>query len=126
MNIPSYYGEIGTEHTPEALARVQDAAFQMNVSNTFISPTDNGYAAPPKVIARYEQDNFGADAEDPDVESDTDEGGSDTEPVEQLPDESWKNADIEAWAEAHKVDLGGASKKADMLAVIAAANNKEE
>lgn len=34
------------------------------------------------------------------------------------PDESWKNDQIKEWAEAHNVDLAGATKKDDMLAVI--------
>lgn len=37
------------------------------------------------------------------------------------PDESWKVAELQAYAQAHDVDLGGATKKADMVAAIAAA-----
>jgi hypothetical protein len=43
-----------------------------------------------------------------------------------FPDDSWKIDDIKAWAEAHTVDLGNATKKADMLAAIQAADTKEE
>jgi hypothetical protein len=51
---------------------------------------------------------------------------ADTAEVEEdSPTEDWKNADIEAWAEDHHVDLAGATKKADMLAAISAASNKE-
>ena len=35
------------------------------------------------------------------------------------PDESWTNAEIKQYAEDHGVDLGGATTKADMLAVLA-------
>ena len=47
-------------------------------------------------------------------DSGSDEGG----PEAAQPDESWLNADIRAWAEDHGVDLGSATTKADMLAVI--------
>lgn len=44
------------------------------------------------------------------------------EPVTaDLPDETWTNAEIVAYAEANNIDLGVATKKADMLAVIEAA-----
>jgi hypothetical protein len=45
---------------------------------------------------------------------------------EGAPTSTWKNADIEAWAEANGVDLGGATKKADMLAAISSADTEEE
>ena len=38
------------------------------------------------------------------------------------PTSEWTNAEIEAYAKANNIDLGGATKKADMLAVIAAAS----
>jgi hypothetical protein len=40
---------------------------------------------------------------------------------EGKPTDVWTNAQITAWAAAHEVDLGDASKKADMLAAIEAA-----
>jgi hypothetical protein len=43
-----------------------------------------------------------------------------------VPDDSWKNAEIKEWADAHDVDLGGATKKADMLAAISSADTEEE
>lgn len=36
------------------------------------------------------------------------------------PDDSWKLADLKAYADAHQIDLGDASKKADILAAIEA------
>lgn len=41
----------------------------------------------------------------------------DAEAVE-APDDSWKNDDIVEFAKSHGIDLGEATKKADMLAVI--------
>ena len=43
------------------------------------------------------------------------------EGTSDLPDETWTNAEIVAYAEANNIDLGVATKKADMLAVIEAA-----
>jgi len=42
-------------------------------------------------------------------------------PGPATPDESWKNGDLEAYAAEHRIDLEGATKKADLLAAIAAA-----
>lgn len=54
--------------------------------------------------------------------------GDDGIPVAEAktPDSGWKNADIVQYAEDNSIDLGGATKKDDMLAAIAAARNKEE
>lgn len=41
------------------------------------------------------------------------------------PTGDWKVADITAYAERESLDLGGATKKADMLAAIAAARKSE-
>ena len=43
-----------------------------------------------------------------------------------VPDETWKNAEIEQYASDHGIDLGGATKKADMLDAISTADTKEE
>ena len=48
-------------------------------------------------------------------------GVSDAEVRQGPPDESWLNEEIEAYARTHNIDLGKASKKADMLAVISEA-----
>lgn len=51
-------------------------------------------------------------------------GTEDNEPVDivgeaiKTPDDSWKNDDIIDFAKTHGIDLGEATKKADMLAVI--------
>ncbi|PEH74635.1 hypothetical protein CRM89_00345 [Nocardia sp. FDAARGOS_372] len=40
------------------------------------------------------------------------------------PSESWTVADLKAYAELHDIDLGEATKKADILAVIAQADDR--
>src|SRR5688572_26885203 len=75
-----------------------------------VRSTIGGYYVPVAVAKEYES-TLGAseeaipaeDASEPDV-----------------PTDSWTNADISAWAEENKVDLGDATKKADMLAAIQA------
>jgi len=42
-----------------------------------------------------------------------------TPAVETVPSESWTVAEIEAWADAHGIDLSGAKTKPEKLAVIA-------
>ena len=39
--------------------------------------------------------------------------------VETVPSEVWTVAEIDAWADAHGIDLSGAKTKAEKLAVIA-------
>lgn len=46
-------------------------------------------------------------------------------PDEDVPTEKWKNADIEAYAATHGIDLTGASTKADYLERIEAAGNSD-
>lgn len=41
--------------------------------------------------------------------------------LEGLPSDSWKVADLKAYAEDHSIDLGDATKKDDIVAAIAAA-----
>lgn len=49
-----------------------------------------------------------------------------TEPLSDVPDKSWKVAALKAYAEEHEIDLGAATKKDDILAVIAAADVTDE
>jgi hypothetical protein len=46
----------------------------------------------------------------------------DEETVDGEPNDGWTNAQIQAYATEHGIDLGGATKKADMLAAIAEAS----
>lgn len=54
--------------------------------------------------------------------------GDDGIPVAEAktPTSDWKNDDIRRFAEDNSIDLGGATKKDDMLAAIAAAGNEKE
>lgn len=47
------------------------------------------------------------------------------EPRSESPDSSWKVADLKAYAEEREVDLGDATKKDDILAVLTATSNPE-
>jgi hypothetical protein len=114
-NIPEGYGFVAgrsREHAKAILA----AAKAAGVDQSLVQTTLDGYLAPEAAVKAFEGKNFDAPAEDEKV------GLSDT----SVPDDSWKNADIKAWAEAHGVDLGDATKKADMLAAISTADTKEE
>lgn len=93
------------------------AAEALGLDASAVRSTMGGYYVPISVSKRYETDALGAK---PDEESDEEEEGK-----SDFPDDSWKNDDIKAWAEAHEVDLGGATKKADMLAAIQAADTEE-
>lgn len=101
--------------TAEALLAAAD---KVGVQPYEVRTTIRGYVVPDAVAAEYNRMLAGK-----------------TEPVEEVPaegpsgedapDETWKNDEIKAWAEAHEVDLGGATKKADMLAAIQAADTEE-
>lgn len=71
-----------------------------------------GYYVPVSLSKAYEK-TLGAPAEEEPVQADE---------KSDYPDDSWKNADIKEWATAHEVDLGEATKKADMLAAIRSAD----
>lgn len=101
--------------TAEALLA---AAEKVGVSPWEVRTTIRGYVVPDAVAAEYQRMLAGDTAP---VEEVPEEGPSD----ESVPDESWKNDEIRTWAEAHGVDLGGATKKADMLAAIQAADTEE-
>lgn len=105
--------------TAEALL---SAADRVGVQPYEVRTTIRGYIVPDAVAAEYNRMLAG-----------------DTQPVEEIPveeilppaegppvpDSGWKNDEIKTWAEAHGVDLGGATKKADMLAAIQAADTEE-
>ncbi len=114
-DIPDGYGFVAgrsRENAKAILAAAEAAGVDVNLVRT----VGDGYLAPEAAVKQFEGKNFGASEE---AEK---SGLSD----EASPDESWKNADIKAWAEDHGVDLGDASKKADMLAAISVADTKEE
>jgi hypothetical protein len=101
--------------TAEALLA---AAEKVGASVHDVRTTIRGYVVPDAVAAEYQR-MLAGDSEP--VAEEPEEGPAD----DASPDQSWKNDDIKAWADAHEVDLGDATKKADMLAAIQAADTEE-
>lgn len=124
--------------TAEALLA---AAENLGLDPHEVRTVAGGFLVPDAVAARYEDMKAGktdpiseegpSDEEVPAdvtyVDGTKPEVGEDGIPVVEAktPDESWKNADIVAYAEENNIDLGDATKKADMLAAITA-DTKEE
>lgn len=107
-----------SRETAEALLH---AAEKVGVDPTLVRTGAPGYIVPVEVSDYYQKMVRGETEEEPE------EGPAEEESaVEDVPTEKWANPDIKAWAEAHGVDLGGATKKADMLAAIQAAGTEEE
>jgi hypothetical protein len=105
--------------TAEALLAAAD---KVGVERYEVRTTIRGYVVPDAVATEYQRMLAGetkAVEEEPVAEEPDEEKSS-------FPDSSWKNDDIKAWAESHEVDLGDATKKADMLAAIQSADTKEE
>jgi len=101
-----------------AVARsLLDIAKSLGHEPGVVRTTIGGYYVPINVAKRYEE-GLGAQPEDESVVEDAVEAAS-------TPDESWTNADIKEWANAHEVDLGDATKKADMLAAIRETDKEE-
>ena len=103
-----------SRETAEALLH---AAEKVGVDATEVRTGAVGYIVPVAVSEYYQQMVRGETEPEPEPE----EGP----PGEGVPNDSWKNDEIKTWAEAHGVDLGGATKKADMLAAIQAADTEE-
>jgi len=117
-NIPEGYGFVAGRSRENAKA-ILAAAKAAGVDTSLVQTVLDGYLAPEAAIRQYEGKNFEAPAESPEQEL-PEEG------AEDAPNDSWKNAEIKEWAQDHGVDLGDATKKADMLAVISDASTKEE
>lgn len=109
-NIPDGWGFISGRSAETARAAL-DAADAAGYEASAVLTTHDGYLVPESVARAYEK-ALGAPDADPEVE--------------KTPDESWKNDEIKTWAEEHDVDLGDATKKADMLAAIRTADTKEK
>jgi hypothetical protein len=108
--------------TPEVAQALLDAAEQAGEDVHAVRTTIGGFYVPVSVSKVYEA-SLGAD-----VESTVEYAEEAPEaPAEKsdFPDDSWKNADIEAYAADNGIDLGGATKKADMLAAIQSADKEE-
>jgi hypothetical protein len=98
--------------TPDTARALLAAAEAIGVESWNVRTTTGGYYVPVAVSKRYEQS-----LSEPVVEAEP-EGPS-------VPDESWKVADLKAFAQDNEVDLGDATKKADILAVIRSADKEE-
>lgn len=98
------------------------AADEVGISQYTVKAVDGGYLAPVEVAEAYTNPSPEPDEEETEA---SEEPATETEEA-AVPDDSWKNADIEAYAEANKIDLGDATKKADMLAAISAVKEEEE
>jgi hypothetical protein len=106
MAMEDGYAAVGPV-TPEVAQALLGIAESQGLSPDAIRTSIGGFIVPVDVAKRYEE-TLGAA---PEEES-------------EVPDETWKNADIKAWAEAHEVDLGEATKKADMIAAINATDKE--
>jgi hypothetical protein len=127
-NIPDGYGFVAGRSRANAKA-ILAAAAAAGVDVSLVQTVSDGYIAPEAAVRQYEGKDLGATEEDPTpFEGEPGPGGEEPpEPEkETFPDDTWKNADIKEWANTHGVDLGDATKKADMLAAISSADTKEE
>jgi len=114
-DIPDGYGFVAGRSRENAKA-ILAAAKAAGVDVSLVRTVADGYMAPEAAVKQFEGKTLGAPEE-------TEKSGLSESAT---PDDSWKNADIKAWAEHHGVDLGDATKKADMLAAISVADTKEE
>ena len=105
--IPEGYGVIAGRSRANAQAALE-AAKTAGVEASEVKAVAGGYLVPDAVLDAFHEaiDGTAADAE-------------------ATPTSDWKNTEIEAWAESHGIDLGDATKKADMLDAIASATGKE-
>lgn len=117
MAVDEGYAFVSPKSSATARALL-DAASGLGLDATVVRSTMGGYYVPVSVSKKYESDVLGAKPEASEVEQE-EEGKSD------FPDDSWKAPDIKEWAQSHEVDLGGATKKADMLAAIRTADKEE-
>lgn len=112
MALNDGYAFVGPKSPDTARALLETAA-SVNIEAWEVRTTVGGYIVPVKVAKKYEE-NLGAKPE-PEVEADE---------KSDFPEESWKNAEIKEWATVHGVDLGEATKKADMLDAIRSAEKE--
>lgn len=112
--IPEGYGIIAGRSRATAQAAL-DAAVAAGVPISEIRAVNEGYVVPLSVLDAYT--GVGDDEE-------TAAAAVPAADVADVPNPEWRNTDIRAWAEEHQVDLADATKKADMLAAIAAAGSQ--
>jgi hypothetical protein len=124
-NIPEGYGFVAGRSRENAKA-ILAAAEKAGVDPSLVSTVIGGYLAPEAAVIAYENRNNPTEEKAPSEEPAEEEpdAGSDEDGY-YGPDRSWSNADIEAYARDNNIDLGGATKKADMLSAISAATKEE-
>lgn len=113
-DIPDGHGIIAGRSSENARAAIE-AAKAAGIDTSLVLAVPEGYLVPGEVLEAFHKA----------ASADSDAEGSDAEP-EATPTSDWKNADIEQWAVDHGIDLGGATKKADMLDALSTAQTKEE
>lgn len=116
-NIPDGYGFVAGRSRENANA-ILTAAREAGVDVSLVQTVGDGYIAPEAAVKAYERTLSGATDEPEPAQTPT-------EPVSVFPDGSWKNAAIRKFAEDYGIDLGDATKKADMLSAIGAATKEE-
>lgn len=95
------------ENAEALLAAADKLGYEPDVVRT----QHNGYLVPRDVAERF-QAMLNGEIDEP------------VEDEPETPDESWNNDKIRAYADENKIDLGDNTKKADMLAAIAAAEKE--
>lgn len=112
MAIEDGYAAVGPV-TPEVAQALLDIAESAGLPPDAVRTSIGNFIVPVDIATRYEE-TLGATAESAESSEESD-----------APDETWKNDQIKEWAQAHEVDLGDATKKADMLAAIRATDKEE-
>jgi hypothetical protein len=125
-NIPEGFGIIAGRSRVNAQAAL-DAADTAGVARSQVKAVPEGYLVPDAVLDAWHEAAVAEPADVTYVDGTKPEVGDDGIPIvhELTPTSDWKNAEIKDWAATHEIDLGDATTKADMLAAIAAANEKE-
>ncbi|CAD5999271.1 hypothetical protein [Agreia sp. COWG] len=92
---------------------------------TLTHPKGRTVTVPDEVASTYLENGWSVAGKEP--ESST-AGASDTgaAPDDLVPTDKWTNERLEAHALEQKIDLGGATRKADLLAAIAAGKKIED
>jgi hypothetical protein len=105
-DIPEGYGIIAGRSSKHSQAAI-DGGYAAGAERRLVKAVPEGYLVPDAVLEAYS-----AGIGEPEAEAEPE--------AEPTPTSDWKNAEIKEWAEAHDVDLGDATTKADMLDAITA------
>jgi len=110
MATPDGYGFVAGRSRANAQTLLEIADSQ-GVERALVRTTIDGYHVPVSIAKEYEKRLGAPDELEAEAEEEPEEG-----PL--APDETWKVADLKAFAQDNEVDLGDATKKADILAAI--------